>query len=635
MRVKEEHLEELRAYCRSVLQLFCDDDERLLALMMMSVGRVLINASITTGKDAIFDAPSSKLGHVHDWLKAAIVNDAPWLSKVDDQKRPRKLMKFSTLDGIVAEADKDMLKIASRIGRSCDREGDVETFCELSDGYSMVRLLTPHALDRESHLMQHCIGHGSYDHRLEMENSHFLSLRDRFGNPHATIDIDDGVIEQISGKQNRLPSRKYLPYVTEFLRKHPEFPAKVGDGWDDYVIDANGEFHELSSLPPTLRRDGDLYLEEKMESGELVPTPFHIEATGEVTVNIENFLEPIKSISCRRLKMTGGLRSLDGATVINGDGATGPLEELTLIDMADLKALPESLRCMGNISLRATGLTQLPVSLFDAASTTPKGLDISMSPIASIGCVTTVNGHFLAAGSGLAEIPPSLRVNGKMDISGTKATFKGNVVVAQELNAKKSETTLSSRLKTGSGATFSDSVITFGERFICGGRLDLARSEILRMPNVLVCTGELVMRDVICARLPLVLRAKKLVLSGNEVSVIDGDVKVDTLSLFDGYRMEFGSNVRIGQVEFRIRSSKRTYTMPFAKAVQYMAAGFRSIADIAGNPHFEVVSSDHFLSEMFEEMVWYGDGGVRKTIPMAPPAPGAHFHHLAQAMGWR
>ncbi len=169
--------------------------------------------------------------HVVDWLRAAIRNNEPWLKNVDDQGRPKKLMKFSSLDQIVAEADKAMRLAAEReyqkamsVPMSTE---DEEVVDRLEDGYYVVRMLTPAALDRESAQMQHCIGQGAYDDRVKLTDKYaYHSLRDRFGKPHVTIEAylnrslgSIETISQIQGKQNRRPDEKYLLVLCHFLEK--------------------------------------------------------------------------------------------------------------------------------------------------------------------------------------------------------------------------------------------------------------------------------------------------------------------------------------------------------------------------------------------------------------------------------
>ena len=64
---------------------------------------------------------------------------------------------------------------------------------------------TPEALRNESNAMRHCVGLGSYDRRLSGEHSLILSLRDRKGWPHMTIEIANRTVVRARGKANSGP----------------------------------------------------------------------------------------------------------------------------------------------------------------------------------------------------------------------------------------------------------------------------------------------------------------------------------------------------------------------------------------------------------------------------------------------
>lgn len=84
-----------------------------------------------------------------------------------------------------------------------DDEGDIEIHSELEDGYVIIRLLTPAAVEREGAVMQHCIGQGYCDDELKNENALLLSLRDANGKPHATLVTFEGGLVQLQGNSTR------------------------------------------------------------------------------------------------------------------------------------------------------------------------------------------------------------------------------------------------------------------------------------------------------------------------------------------------------------------------------------------------------------------------------------------------
>lgn len=145
-----------------IKRLVYGESPALLELLKHSVVRVLSKvvdlADPGTSMDVVFRREYQSIIHLRDWLKASLVNDAPWLRKLDGKGRPKKLMKCRDLDALVREADKDMRKQNAAIARKPLAKGEEVLEFECADGWSIVRLLTPAALDRESAIMQHCIG---------------------------------------------------------------------------------------------------------------------------------------------------------------------------------------------------------------------------------------------------------------------------------------------------------------------------------------------------------------------------------------------------------------------------------------------------------------------------------------------
>jgi len=251
-------------------------------LLMLSLGRVWFKHMKSAPQ--FLDVPGTEqmmafhaqLGHIADWIDAAVMNDEPWLKNVDTQGRPKKLMKFSTLDQIVKEADKAMLK-AAQTGRGLDLTGSSESLvAELADGFYLVELHTPEALDRESAFMQHCIGQGAYDRHLKDGKHRYLSLRDPAGKAHVTIELfrspaqvsnkeelsslvseeaaPDGhywTIKQYQGKQNRAPITKYTDILVPYL-KDCKFGISDQANGLNYIVDRNLNWHPVSNLPDTL-----------------------------------------------------------------------------------------------------------------------------------------------------------------------------------------------------------------------------------------------------------------------------------------------------------------------------------------------------------------------------------------------
>lgn len=249
-------------------------DTRVQELMKISAGRILTKECRrrTAWKlDSLLVAHTPSVSHIVDWLSAAILNGDDWLDNVDELSRPRKLMKCGSIQQLLHEADKAMKKRLQGMTSAPVDDRHERKVVDLADGYSVIRLLTPEALDRESVHMQHCVGHGSYDWRVANGASEIYSLRDPAGKPHATIEVsafgqrytrngltpgDKKFVQQIQGKQNDRPTRRYLDLLKPWLK---------GAGWQGLhrwwptVTDIHGVEHEIDAVPPgTVFKDLEL-----------------------------------------------------------------------------------------------------------------------------------------------------------------------------------------------------------------------------------------------------------------------------------------------------------------------------------------------------------------------------------------
>jgi hypothetical protein len=156
------------------------------------------------------------VNHIADWLAAAVATEAAWLSNVDNQGRPKKLMKFGSLAAMHAEADKHMRRRSAKESQRLTVH-DEELFADGDGGFHLVQLKTSAALDRESAAMRHCVGHGAYDDLLKNEEYAMLSLRDVHGRQHATIEVYKGKVFQFRGKANSTPKSDYRDIAEKLL----------------------------------------------------------------------------------------------------------------------------------------------------------------------------------------------------------------------------------------------------------------------------------------------------------------------------------------------------------------------------------------------------------------------------------
>ncbi|MCS4090142.1 PcfJ domain-containing protein [Rhizobium sp. BK176] len=241
------------------------DDTTVRVLLSHCVGRIALR-DYDRDTRVDFRRDRRKIMHITDWLTAEVIRSAPWLARKDDNGVPKKLLKFGSIDAIFDEANKAMEQAAARVAHTQLTEKDVQVVAELDNGYKIVRLLTPAALDEESRMMRHCIGNGAYDAMLADDDNGYFSLRDPKGGSHVTLEIEEmkkyRSITQLQGKGNTLPVRRYLDMLKAFIK---EIDAELGGtpGEMGFIIDDDGGVHLLSELPEgiTVTRDTDLVSE--------------------------------------------------------------------------------------------------------------------------------------------------------------------------------------------------------------------------------------------------------------------------------------------------------------------------------------------------------------------------------------
>ncbi|MBY3433641.1 hypothetical protein HFN89_05710 [Rhizobium laguerreae] len=369
----------------------------------MSLGRVLINTA-KRGEDWRAAVDDRHTRHIVDWLKAALVNDESWLHELDHLGRPRKLMKFSDVGGVLKEANKAMLIAAQRQPTVRLRDGDEVLYADLGDGFHMIRLMTEAALDWESAEMQHCIGQGAYDRDLRVpEHRAFLSLRDGFGKAHATLEIwfTKNQCIQIQGKQNKPPQRQYMNRIIPFLTSRGlsmEWPEHIG-----YAIDIDGRWHSLGELPDGFVSERRLSLKDtgvrSLPVDMRVPTLLYLDPD-------ESFPLPA---------------GLDVGT-LSANGGTYPLAERSRvrqqldISSSGITALPDDVRLDGDLHMRSTPIQVLPPDLRVGGN-----LDACSSQLRHLSNGLDVGGDLsLVACRSLKELPNDMKVGGHINISGTQ-----------------------------------------------------------------------------------------------------------------------------------------------------------------------------------------------------------------------
>jgi hypothetical protein len=91
-----------------------------------------------------------------------------------------------------------------------------------------------------------------------------MSLRDKSGKAHATINVDKNVVVEVQGKQNRKPIQKYMDVLMPFL-KQETLTVHIPASYMGYIVDEHGKWHPLDNLPDGLTIRGSLDIEDLPE----------------------------------------------------------------------------------------------------------------------------------------------------------------------------------------------------------------------------------------------------------------------------------------------------------------------------------------------------------------------------------
>jgi len=295
-----------------------------------------------------------QIDHVADWVVGACRRDAPWLKDTDARGYPKKFGKIGTLQAAVDCADKDMRRRQPKQTETFENlcaTGHLEII-ETMGNLTWVRLLSLTALQLESGMMQHCIGHGAYDDKLFKPDVFFYSLRDQFGKAHVTIYVDGDAVLQCKGKQNNPPLPKYMDAVQQFIRSR---------GWRINeeacycnLIECDGVVYSIFELPENLKVGGYLNLED---CNNLIALPKGLTVGGYLSLggctNLVSLPEGLTVGGYLDLERCTNLVSLPEGLTVGGD--------IFLSECTNLVSLPEGLTVGGNLDLwGCTRLSQLP-----------------------------------------------------------------------------------------------------------------------------------------------------------------------------------------------------------------------------------------------------------------------------------
>jgi hypothetical protein len=479
-------------------------DRRVLELLSYCLGRVLVNDAKRRGGPVI--APTAEVAmHIQDWLAAAVANGEHWLANVDTVGRPKKLLKFADVAAIVKEADKAMERFARHASATILDEGAEAVEMEFDDGWAVVRLLTPEALDKESAAMQHCIGQGAYDEKLAGGRHLYLSLRDPFGKAHATMELigQGKAISQLRGKQNEEPLPRYIDRMMVFLKAIGGAPRQLSPD-SRWVFDTDGNRHDLQALPDGVTLSGDIRIDTRdislpstlaIEGGlhiqwSNVTMPTALEVGGDLSVkgsaltgvpvrlsvSLGLFYEKVDCEAvcdqidlglgfvlahCSVERLPRGL--IDTVVSIENCPRLTGIDELSRVDCLHLRsnagitALPDGLKITSFLDVQKTPISEFPVNVEIGGSITLAGvnllalpenlhvrgsLSIQDNPISALPEGLTIDKGFTFANTAIRRIPRSATIQGPIWASNTPLeTLEGIAFVGGNLKIDNTKVT--------------------------------------------------------------------------------------------------------------------------------------------------------------------------------------------------
>lgn len=384
------------------------DAKQLNALFDCSIRRVYLKTS--THDDAfrqVLARDADKVRHIMDWIVSAVIEDAHWLEKTDEAGRPRKIMKCGTIDALSREADAWRRLMANRRKVVALDPAEEELFMDLGDGWRLVRMKTPTALDRESDFMQHCVGDGAYDQMLPDPSVRLLSLRDHKNEPHVTVEMNilKNTLAQVWGKANTIPKPEYTELMRPFFLRHGYW-EKRENSMDPFLFDPNGGVHVVGELQEgVILREIDNVCQALLE---LLPFRLTVESgMSFASMDLRPRLRGgISGISVK------GPANLSWANVDIFPARHGFLGDIDLSG-SDVKGLEDGFRCLGMLKLSANdNLKRLPCRMVVHGN-----LLIRDTPISALPEDLSVRGDLTLRGTQIKKIPSSVRVGGSVTFS--------------------------------------------------------------------------------------------------------------------------------------------------------------------------------------------------------------------------
>lgn len=384
-----------------------------------------------------------ELDHVADWLAAAVSAGLKWLRNVDSEGVPRKFSKLSTVADVRAEASRGLDRLLRDTASKGAVDGEEETVAIFDNGYSLVSLRSPAALDRESKEMQHCVGLGGYDEGVAEGSTAILSLRDRKGKAHVTMElrVDERMFVQIKGKQNRFPMQRYfdilIPWITAQGYEISEHELAGG-----YFSQGEGPIRHVSELTEGEELEGNLRLRFDGDADVDLVLPPGLRVAGSLSIRAE--YAPGKRVVFGSDTYVGHLEAT-GATVVGLENVTA--DGLRLIG-GEIASVPDGTRICGE-----TYLSAVPFGDLLERAVFERGLEIVDNERVTVPASASVRGELKISGAKSVTVRSGVTLTGGLSVSGgikdCDLTVGQNVTVGGSFGIQSCDVVLKDGLRVG------------------------------------------------------------------------------------------------------------------------------------------------------------------------------------------
>ena len=122
---------------------------------------------------------------------------------------------------------------------------------DLEDGYYVVQLFTPKALDYEGDVLDHCLGDGYYDDKIHQKGIEIYSVRNKRGVSLVTLEINNGKVVQCFGYKNKALSDTTLRKIVRTFMHEQNFNIPDINGWNKLIayIKQDNVLYDVFDLP--------------------------------------------------------------------------------------------------------------------------------------------------------------------------------------------------------------------------------------------------------------------------------------------------------------------------------------------------------------------------------------------------